>query len=165
MNRSSLLAVLGWLAVAAGTTVTSTWAISLLGEGLSQRVVSPMSEQQVAAALAGAASAGPAPPPSATPAPSPSGTRVPSPSGTPAEGGGERVFTTAGGSVVARCDGGLAVLRSWSPAQGYAVDDVDRGPAETASLEFESDTGKVKVRITCRSGLPDLSTEREDETD
>jgi hypothetical protein len=138
-----LLAVLGWLAVAAATIAISTWAISLLGEGLSQHVVTPLSEQQVDQALAGA---------TATPAtsftPSPAGTRTPS---------ATKAFATRGGSVVAGCAGDQAMLRSWSPAQGYATDDVDKGPGSAASLEFKADSDRLQVRITCRDGLPTIS--------
>jgi hypothetical protein len=145
VNRRSTLAVLGWVAVALLTTLTSTWAISLLGEGLSQRVVSPMSRADLARTLASAtASAEPEP---SAPATEPATARV-------------RAFTTSGGSFVAACDGGLATLRSWSPAQGYATDDVVRGPAAAASLEFESDadTGTVKVLVTCRQGFPQMTS-------
>lgn len=143
-----MLAVLGWVAVAALTTLTSTWAISLLGEGLSQRVVSPMSRDDLARTLAAAtASAG------LEPGASPTGTVT-----EPATGR-VKAFATSGGSFVASCDeGGRAALRSWSPAQGYATDDVVRGPAAAVALEFESDTGTVLVRVTCRQGLPVMTS-------
>ncbi|MET8160537.1 hypothetical protein ABZT47_29625 [Sphaerisporangium sp. NPDC005289] len=148
MNRRPLLAVLGWVVVAGLTTVISTWAVSLLGEGLSDRVVSPVSRADVARALA-----------TATAAPRWSAT----PGGTPPARA--RAFTTDGGSVVAACDGGRAVLLSWSPAQGYAVDDVTAGPAATASLEFESDTRTVKVSVACKGDIPEMSVTQERESD
>ncbi|MFI6599294.1 hypothetical protein ACIBHX_23835 [Nonomuraea sp. NPDC050536] len=139
MKRRSTLGVLGWLAVAALTTVTSTWAISLLGQGLSRHVVTPMSQVQVSQALA-----------TATTAPQPS---------SPATAGAGRVFVTSGGTVVGGCDGDRATLHSWSPAQGYAADEVERGPGASASVEFESENGRIKVWITCGDGQPELHTD------
>ncbi|WP_283136588.1 hypothetical protein [Rhizohabitans arisaemae] len=144
MNRRSLLAVLAWVAVAVLVTVISTWAISLLGAGLSQHVVSPMSPEQVKAALAGATPGG-ATPPRATPAP-------PS-SGRPDTAASVKAFTTPGGSVVAACRGGEATLRSWSPAQGFGIDDVKQGPDAKASIEFESEDVQVTLEITCSKGV------------
>ncbi|MDH2429590.1 hypothetical protein [Sphaerisporangium sp. TRM90804] len=147
MNRRSLLAVLGWLAVAALTTLTSTWAISLLGEGLSERVVTPVSQADLARTLASA---------SAVPRPA-----VPSrPSAAPG-----KAFNTQGGSLVASCDAGRAVLGSWSPAQGYAADDVKPGPDAAASLEFEADAETVKVTVTCRGDVPVTAVKVEREND
>ncbi|MFF0306391.1 hypothetical protein ACFYSC_03130 [Streptosporangium sp. NPDC004379] len=71
---------------------------------------------------------------------------------TPAAGaspGRSRLIATAGGNVIARCDGGLVTLRSWSPAQGFHVDKVDRGPDRRARVEFESESGEVKVEVRC----------------
>jgi hypothetical protein len=137
-----LLGVLGWLAVAAVTIGTSTWAISLLGEGLNQHVVTPLSTQQVVQALASATA-------TPTPARTPVGTATPAAS---------TAFATRGGSVVAGCAGDQALLLSWSPAQGYATGDVDKGPGPTASLEFETGADKLKVMVTCPDGIPAIST-------
>ena len=142
-----LLVVLGWLAVAAVTTATSTWAISLLGEGLSRHVVTPLNEQQVDQALSSATATPTIP---STPPP----TRTPTRTATPTAG---KAFSTRGGSVVAGCAGDQAVLLSWSPAQGYATDDVNKGPGAAASLEFATDGDRLKVRITCPAGLPAVS--------
>ncbi|WP_067176808.1 hypothetical protein [Microtetraspora niveoalba] len=157
MNRRSLIGILGWLIAAAVATVTSTWAISLLGEGLTQRVVSPMSQADVDRALATAtATATASPTPTATgPAP------TPGPSATVTGGGGTRAFTIPGGSFVASCEGKTASLLSWSPGQGYAVDDVERGPDHEVSLEFESEADKVTVKVSCSGGQPVPSTKVE----
>ncbi|GGP80226.1 hypothetical protein [Streptosporangium pseudovulgare] len=69
--------------------------------------------------------------------------------------GRSRLIATAGGNVIARCDGGMVTLRSWSPAQGFHVDKVDRGPDRRARVEFESESGEVKVEVRCSaSGTP-----------
>ncbi|MCC5579108.1 hypothetical protein IMZ11_26125 [Microtetraspora sp. AC03309] len=165
MNRRSLLGILGWLIAAAVATVTSTWAISLLGEGLTQKVVSPMSQADVDRALAVATATGapvtPSPSPTegattpVTPSPAATGSPVtpvtPSPTAT---GGVTRAFTVPGGSFVVSCDRDQASLLSWSPAQGYAADDVDRGPDREVKVEFESEVDKVTVKITCPGGVP-----------
>ncbi|GGK72024.1 hypothetical protein Ppa06_30240 [Planomonospora parontospora subsp. parontospora] len=90
-----------------------------------------------------------------TPSGTPSATPVGDASAPPATGPGNgrsRAITTAGGNVIARCDGGLVVLRAWSPAQGFQVDDVERGPAARARVEFESDEADVKVEVRCGAG-------------
>jgi hypothetical protein len=63
--------------------------------------------------------------------------------------------------VVASCSAGQAYLRSWSPAAGYAVDEVHRGPASTAEIKFRATGGRedeVKMDVTCRGGLPTASS-------
>jgi hypothetical protein len=45
-------------------------------------------------------------------------------------------------------------LVSWSPAQGYRVDHVQRGPGEEAEIEFESDRSSVSVGYRCTSSGP-----------
>jgi hypothetical protein len=130
-----LLVVIGWLAIALLTTATSTWAISLLGQGLNRHVVTPMTETQVKRALATASTAPAVPSRTVTAATS-------------------KAFATRGGSVVGGCAGDQALLLSWSPAQGYATGDIDKGPGPVATLEFESDTDGLKVGVTCEDGSP-----------
>ncbi|GAA3418227.1 hypothetical protein [Streptosporangium vulgare] len=59
------------------------------------------------------------------------------------------MITTVGGKVIARCENGLVTLRSWSPAQGFQADDVERGPAQRARVEFETEEDEVKVEVHC----------------
>ncbi|MEU1879867.1 hypothetical protein ABZ470_21355 [Streptosporangium sp. NPDC020072] len=150
MKRRSLAAVLGWVAVACATTATTTWAIALLGQGLSRQVVSPMSHAEITQALAAATAAGETGGP-------------PSPS--EGAGGVSRAFTTPGGSVVGTCVTGQASLLAWSPAQGYATDDVSEGPGPYASLEFESENDKITVRITCVRGAPTMTLKEDGDRD
>ncbi|GIH98609.1 hypothetical protein Pta02_06180 [Planobispora takensis] len=86
-----------------------------------------------------------------SPDPTPGRTSEPSPAASsPGNSAGRsRVIRTAGGSVIARCSGGLVTLRSWSPAQGFQVDDVERGPAVRARVEFEADETDVKIEVRC----------------
>lgn len=74
-----------------------------------------------------------------------------------------RALTSSGGSAIARCTGGTAYLVSWSPAQGYEVDEYERGPDDRARVKFESesDDRKVRITVTCRNGVPVRSVETE----
>jgi len=96
-------------------------------------------------------SAGPAPSRSAA-APSPQPTRsvVPAPATT--------ALASQGGTVVAECQLASAYLVSWSPAQGYEVGKVVRGPAVTAQVTFESFANSVTMVVSCSSGVPTATT-------
>lgn len=60
-----------------------------------------------------------------------------------------------GGTVVASCKPGGAYLESWSPAPGFDSDDVHRGPAHVASIEFEGDDmPDYLVTVRCKGGSP-----------
>ena len=173
MRKRFSLVVAGWLitgllAIGAGVAV-----IDRLSEPLTDTGLRPLSAAEVDEALALASSLPnalpPSVPPSVPPSASPSeGTPPPSegasdPAGptpaptatvtttaTPAaEPGKSRLITTVGGKVIARCENGLVTLRSWSPAQGFQADDVERGPAERARVEFETEEDEVKVEVHC----------------
>jgi hypothetical protein len=69
------------------------------------------------------------------------------------------VLTSAGGEVVASCQPAGAYLISWSPLQGYEVDDVTRGPAVTARVTFSSvavssTAREVTMLVSCSAGVP-----------
>jgi hypothetical protein len=68
------------------------------------------------------------------------------------------VLSSVGGSVVARCsarsESATAYLVSWSPAQGYSVDEVKRGPAAEVEITFRSQSKQVNVSIQCSSSGP-----------
>ena len=70
--------------------------------------------------------------------------------------GPARQFTTTGGELTAECIGQLAYLISWSPAPGYRVDDLQRGPATVAQVAFDSTTEQLAVGVSCASGFPQL---------
>ncbi|GLW23178.1 hypothetical protein [Microbispora triticiradicis] len=65
-----------------------------------------------------------------------------------------KLISTGAGSVIARCDGGLARLQSWTPAQGFRVDDVDPGPDHRARVRFQSDEGRLEIEVRCPGGVP-----------
>ena len=65
-----------------------------------------------------------------------------------------RTISSRGGTVVAECSSGKVYLRSWSPASGYRVTEVNRGPASDVELRFDSSTTEVQVRVVCSRGIP-----------
>jgi hypothetical protein len=102
----------------------------------------------------------------AEPSPSPATSSPPGPSATPPSSAGaaasvDRVLTSAGGSVIARCLASGAYLVSWTPAQGYKAEDVRRGPAGTARLKFEyHDGGEYVMSVQCANGIPQAVVSR-----
>ncbi|MET8046645.1 hypothetical protein ABZU75_03520 [Streptosporangium sp. NPDC005286] len=170
MRKRLPLAVAGWLVTGLLAIGVGVAVIDRLSEPLTDTGLQPLSAAEVDEALALASSL-PGGLPTAVPtsAPTSAPTAVPTPGVTsdPAESapqptvtvtttaapvvepGESRVITTAGGRVIARCKDGLVTLRSWSPAQGFQTDDVERGPADRARVEFESEETEVKVEVNC----------------
>lgn len=72
------------------------------------------------------------------------------------------VITSPGGNVLARCIGGRVELVSWSPAQGYHVDSVDRDLRREAEIEFEAEDRDVEIKVRCVDGVPQRTVENED---
>lgn len=70
----------------------------------------------------------------------------------------QRLLSSSGGTVVARCVGASAYLVSWSPAQGYQVGHVLRGPSPEVGVTFRNATNRtwVEVEIHCVAGTPTL---------
>ncbi|WP_426512966.1 hypothetical protein ACPPVO_21355 [Dactylosporangium sp. McL0621] len=73
----------------------------------------------------------------------------------------QRSLASSGGTVVARCTGGSAYLVSWSPAQGYQVAHVERGPAAEVEVVFRNAAGhtRIEIEIRCVAGIPTLHDE------
>ena len=76
----------------------------------------------------------------------------------PSEGGTE-VTPTDGGTVVSRCLSGLATLESVTPAQGFAVENLERGPDESVGVRFESERTRVDIEVTCAGDEPQVDVE------
>jgi phage tail protein X len=161
----NLAAWLGGAVVSVGVGVA---ALAQINDGLAAEDRQPLNRDTVASAL-------PDPPAPTTAAPTPTSSQRkppgrPSPAGTtPATARDtsaprtvERGFTSRGGSVVARCTGGQVYLASWSPAPGYHAEHVERGPAESARLTFESGNRQVTVEVGCVAGVPQAATGRRD---
>ncbi|MFI7026043.1 septum formation initiator [Micromonospora sp. NPDC049900] len=155
MGRRTLLAVAGWLATAVVATLIGVAAIRLVGESLTGTPGGVRSQEEVARELA-------APPRTTTPTtgtPGPTATSPASPtastSPTP-DAPHRRSFSNQGGSVVAECVPGGVWLASWSPKQGYSVEDVDRGPDDDAEVKFVGPSGEHELSVRCAGGVPVL---------
>ena len=178
MNRRILFGVAAWLLGAATATAGSLLAVSLLGQGITGASGPLLTQDAVNRALASEASepsaaadpsddrpsASPSEEPAAattTATPSPTGVPAP-PSPSPSSANGSApvgtVLTSRGGDVVASCLAAGTYLDSWSPSQGYEVDDVNRGPAGTARVTFESDAGSVTMVVSCSAGVPSAAS-------
>ena len=59
---------------------------------------------------------------------------------------------------MASCQAAGAYLISWSPLQGYEVSGVNRGPAATARVTFESTTQQVTMVVSCSAGVPSATS-------
>lgn len=158
MNRR-IAAFLGWLVAAGVATTIGLLAVSLLTDNLTSRSMAPLSGDAVARALASstahpdraASTAAPTDPISAAPAPIDSPETPPSPFADP---GVTRSLSSPGGTAIARCTGNTAFLVSWSPAQGYGVEDYVRGPAASTLIQFDGEDEAVTLTVACPAGEP-----------
>ncbi|MBA2889019.1 septum formation initiator [Nonomuraea soli] len=151
--------VLAWVATALAAIAAGVAVLGLLGgSSLAGGGGKVLDRDEVRDALAAATTS---PTPSAAPSSSAaSSSAAPSsgapsavPSGSPSSQAS--VLTTAGGTIVASCSAGQVTLRSWSPAQGYSIDDADPGPAPTVKVEFEPEDGdELEVRVGCAGERP-----------
>lgn len=154
-----VIVALGWLGAAAVATGVALAAVSSIGTGIFGSSTGPLDQQQVTDALA---TVTPPPEPAATPSRTPEATGTPQndTTGSPAE---PTVITSRGGTVVVRCTAGDRVeALSWSPAQGFRVDDAERGPAREVRVEFESGDQEVEISVRCVDGEPDAAIEGDD---
>ena len=171
-----------WLLGVGAATAGSLLAVSLLGQGIATSTSQQLTESAVQHALAvektetqgtdPATTGSPSPTPSvARPhqarlsqpvpeneaTPSARATRSPaasSPSAQPTATPSSTVLSSQGGSVVTQCRPAGAYLLSWSPAPGYEVSAVSRGPAPTARVIFNSVANSVTMRVSCATGTP-----------
>jgi len=152
VNSRLALAVAGWLLAAALATGTGVAVLGLLGRPLTGPAERLMTAEEIRLALAQDTPGAPSPAavPSDEASAGPSGVRTPG----AAPATGRKLVSTDAGSVIARCDGGLVRLQSWTPAQGFEVDDVDPGPDDRARVKFESDEDRLEVEVRCSGGVP-----------
>lgn len=161
------MAVIGWLGATVLATGVTLAAVSSIGAGIFGSPAGPLDRQEVTEALATLSP--PASPtrqggPGPTEQPSGPSTQQPGTDATPVPPTAEpSVITTVGGTVVARCTTeGLVELLSWSPAQGFRVDNAERGPAREVEVEFESGDDDIEVKIRCVDGVP-VDVENDDD--
>ncbi len=149
------LAAGAWLLGVVAATGGSLAAVSLIG----QSIAAPPTQQLTVSAVNHALASGRREPdPSAAARPSPARSHRPagatpeaSASDTSAAG---TLLSSSGGSVLAGCAGSDAYLISWSPQQGYAADDVVRGPAAMARVVFLAGSSGVSLTVTCTGSVP-----------
>ncbi len=152
MNSRLVLAVAGWLLAAAVATGTGVAVLGLLGRPLTGPAERPMTAEEIRLALARDTPGPPSPASTPTGAAPVDASGGETPGAAPSTGG--RLVSTGAGSLIARCDGGLVRLQSWTPAQGFEVDDVDPGPDDRARVKFESDEGRIEIEVRCAGGVP-----------
>ena len=173
-----------WAAFACVAVVSGWIAVQMLGSAVTPASVPVLTVGEVSARLAtaspaattrpepsstkpsGGPSAKPSAKPSGSPTAQPTSTSSPRPSATsaPAADTVVRTLASRGGSVVAACSSRTVTLRTWSPAVGYRVDEVDRGPDTEAEIKFVGSSSEVQMKIRCVSGVPSAETEVDDES-
>ena len=62
-------------------------------------------------------------------------------------------YSSAGGSIVVTCANGQAELLSWTPADGYTVKRLVKGPADKVGVSFKGDT-TVVMAARCQNNEP-----------
>ncbi|GII59712.1 hypothetical protein Pth03_81010 [Planotetraspora thailandica] len=162
MNRRLLLVVTGWLTVGLIATGAGLTLTTALGDAITRSGNRALSPDDVRRALDDT----PAPSPSQTPTETASSSAVPSRKPSPPASAPARAVTVPGGIVVARCADGLVTLESWTPAPGYQVDDIERGPRDVVRVKFESEEGhgaKAESEVRCSGGRP-VATVKESRT-
>lgn len=152
--RPLLALITAWVVGAVASVGVGLLALSLVGETFGDESSPLLAADTVTPVESPATS---------QPTSSPSGSATATPALT--QTGPERLLTSAGGSIVARCHGTDAYLVYWTPAQDYRVHDVERGPAEAAKLKFEGQGREYELKVRCVNGVPRvrIEDEREDE--
>lgn len=147
--RNRLLVTAGWVGAAVVAVLVGLLGINWIGAGLtSGSDQPPLTPAEVSRQLADL-------PPSSSPAPSAPPAAPESPAPAPAASSPEvRTFTTAGGTVTARCDPadpaeGLIV--TMSPRQGFALHERDDDDGEFRSLADARQ--RVEVEASCAGGV------------
>ena len=141
------LAALAWTATVVVATVVGMSAVGAIGSGILGAGQEPLTPAQVDQALA-AASTAPAAPPPAAPAPATTSASAQPPP--PAPDATTEVLTSPGGTVVARCVGGVVEVVSATPAQGFRLHDEHEG----FRVRFRSDESDVRMQLSCQDGRP-----------
>jgi hypothetical protein len=164
MHRRVLLGIAGWLTVAVAATAAGIAAIDVLEDGITGQSVRPLDDEAVHRALSRSGTSptmSPTMSPGATPRPSPAASSTGSSAASP-DVGVTRNLATGGGTVTARCEGGRVTVVAAIPAQGFRTDDIQRGPAPSAALTFESAEEEFAVTVTCEGGAPVAHSVKDD---
>jgi hypothetical protein len=161
-----LVGVAAWLIGAAAATFGSLYAVGKIGHDLLQQQARQVSIATLNAEYAMQSSGRAAPParpanyrPGSDSSPKPAPSKhltpsSPSPKPKPAPSQETEVLVSPGGTAGAVCEAGGAYIVWASPAQGYQIDNLQRGPAAVASVTFERLAGGVMMTVTCQGGSP-----------
>ena len=141
MNPRTLLVTAGWLAAAVLAVLVGLTAVRLIGAGLTSPESRPRSAAQVEEELRAL--------------PSSAATRSAAPAASQAVGDAPgRTFPTRGGTVVARCGADGPRIVTMSPAQGFALHELEGDEGEFRGTADDHD--RVKFDIVCTAGRPAL---------
>ena len=144
---------------AASTTAAGAATTSTARGGSQQRTTKAPSQPHTAAPSKPATTATPSAPshptstttsPEAKSSPSPTRTEQSTPTSTPTSS--YQAFTSAGGTVFARCTSGNQVSGTATPNNGYRIGEQELGPDSSIKVEFVSDNTKIVVQVTCSGG-------------
>jgi hypothetical protein len=161
-----LIILAGWIAAAVLAVLVGLVAISVIKPDVVSSAGEPLSPADVERELRRVPEpATPAPSSSASgsPAPSPSAPGSPAPGPSASSGTAPRSFLTPGGTVVARCADGRAVIVSMAPAQGWSVHERDGTEGEFRGIRDDHD--RVKVEVRCAGGTPGVEVRQESDDD
>lgn len=154
-GRRITLAVLGWLAAAAGAVAVGLVAVSFLSSGLTEGGARTLSDSEVLRALEQTTRTPrptPKDTPTPTPTPSPTHTRTPDTDPVVSE---PRGLVSRGGTVTARCVDGEPDILGWSPSPGYEADDDGGNPHEVTFEPDDDDANpSVRLRVSCEDNRP-----------
>jgi hypothetical protein len=145
--RTRLVAgVAAWAAALGAALVVGLTAVGAIGAGLLGPGQQPLTPAEVDARLASAEPAAPVDTPAAVPPAAPVAT--------------PEVIATDGGTVLARCTGGVPEVVSATPAQGFRVqtEDDDGGPR----IRFRSGGTRFEVNLRCEDGRPVADVQTDD---
>lgn len=154
--------LLAWLVAVGAATLAGMVAVGAIGSGIVPAAERPLSPAELSSRLAE--------PPSQPAATTPATTTTVTTAATTPNGSTATtpaVFSSAGGTVLARCTRalnpgpgsgpGIEVV-SATPAQGYQVKDIE--PEDGGQrVRFESDRSRVEVRLDCVDGQPRASVD------
>lgn len=146
--------VLLWLAAAAAATAVSMTAVSAIGTDIFGSGPTPLSQSEVDSQLSTAPSRSPS---STTSTPTPTTTST-----TPPPAGRQVTTTTAGGTVISRCESNLVRVLQTVPAQGFQADPDDDELDDHPSVKFRSGDREIEVRLRCVGGVPKAEIETDD---
>ena len=164
MRPGMLVGVGAWLVGAAAATLGSLYAVGKIGDDLLREQARQVSIATINAEYALQSSGRSVPPsPPAAHGPGPAGSTRSAPPRHVRRSGktdqeppssGTKLFASPGGSAGATCEPGGAYLVYVSPAPGFQVDNMQRGPAAVASVTFDSRSSGVVMTVTCQGGQP-----------